>query len=54
MKRGQRYDHAFKLEAIKLVAERGMTKTEARARPRLVLPVAQRMDRQVRSGLSEG
>jgi len=26
MKRGQRYDHAFKLEAIKLVTERGMSK----------------------------
>ncbi len=28
MKRGHRYDHAFKLEAIKLVTERGMTKTQ--------------------------
>jgi transposase len=28
MKRGQRYDHAFKLEAIKLVTERGMSKAQ--------------------------
>jgi len=27
MKRGQRYDHAFKLEAIKLVTEHGMSKS---------------------------
>jgi transposase-like protein len=26
MKKGKRYDHAFKLEAIKLVTERGMSK----------------------------
>ena len=27
MKRGQRYDHAFKLESIKLVTQRGMSKS---------------------------